>query len=78
MENLRRCTLCVMDESDPDISFDSKGICSYHKIVHDKLRNVEVQRSLDSLESIAKKIKQEGVNKEYDCLIGLSLSLIHI
>ena len=72
MENLRRCTLCVMDESDPDISFDSKGICSYHKIVHDKLRNVEVQRSLDSLESIAKKIKQEGVNKEYDCLIGLS------
>lgn len=63
-----------MDTSDPDISFDSDGVCCYckiydHRIANEVLRGIEGQQRLAR---IAEKMKKAGEGKPYDCLIGVS------
>ena len=67
---MRECTRCVMNTTDPDIVFDSAGICN-HCRQYDK---DERQRVLDrtGLPWIIYKMKEAGKGKEYDCLLGLS------
>jgi N-acetyl sugar amidotransferase len=68
------CTRCVMNSSDPEIQFDAAGVCS-HCIEFDTLTkkswfpNDEGKRKLGA---ILAKVKAEGKNREYDCIIGLS------
>lgn len=68
------CTRCVMDSSDPEISFDEQGVCS-HCQTFDAVTskqwhpNKAGRRRLDEL---AATIRQEGEGKEYDSIIGLS------
>src|SRR5580704_7530886 len=71
----RQCSVTVMDNiADPDISFDSEGICNYY---HDYQR-VALEQVPDKadgekkLGSLVDKIKKAGLAKRYDCLIGLS------
>lgn len=69
----RVCTRCVMDDTVPGISFDSEGVCDLCKI-HD---NLEVKYRLDEeskkkLNEIIEKIKKDGRNKKYDCIVGIS------
>lgn len=63
-----------MDTSDPNIGFDSVGVCDY-------CRNFESailpewnhgQNRADSLKKMAEQISRDGVGKEFDCVIGLS------
>ncbi len=68
------CSTCLMDTSDPLITFNNQGICSYcqdFKLFRSKhwYRGEEGKKKLDDL---TQTIKREGKNKEYDCLIGLS------
>lgn len=68
------CTKCIMDTSDPEIFFNEEGVCN-HCISFEKLLNTEwfpndIGKS--KLDKITNKIKQEGKNKKYDCIIGLS------
>ncbi len=67
------CTRCVMDTTDPDISFDEKGICNhcheYNKMKERLFTGGEVKRRLHGL---VEKIKKCGKGKEYDCIIGVS------
>lgn len=68
------CTRCVMDSSDPKISFDAKGVCNH---CHDRdqlcARVVKAPGvSERELEALVKRIKREGEGKTYDCLIGVS------
>lgn len=68
------CTRCVMDTTDPDITFDENGVCNYCHYFDKYIKprwfpNEEGKRRL---EKIIEEIKQEGYGKEYDCLIGLS------
>ena len=68
------CTNCVMDTTDPNIVFDEHGVCdmcnNYYNVL---LPNWERTRGrLDLLEQLAKKIREEGKGKKYDCIIGLS------
>lgn len=67
------CTRCVMDETDPDIAFDDKGICNYCKL-HDELERQNPTRPLgeQKLDKIIETIKKKGKNKKYDCIIGVS------
>jgi len=63
-----------MDTSDPDIIFDENGTCN-HCISYDKnskkyLFSPEVGR--DKLNGLIGKIKDEGKNKKYDCIVGVS------
>lgn len=68
------CSQCIMDTTDPDIQFDELGICSHcRKFEHYRKEcwfpNEDGEKQLNA---IIQKIKQENINNEYDCIIGLS------
>lgn len=74
LPNLRVCTRCVMDTTDPDITFDADGVCShchaYDRAVATRVRTgADGQRLLD--EHVAR-IKRDGQGLQYDCVIGVS------
>ena len=68
------CTRCVMDTTDPEITFDEQGVCNH---CHE-FDNVTSKRWFPNdegkrqLEQIFNKIKHERKNYEYDCILGLS------
>lgn len=65
------CTRCVMDTSDPEITFDEHGVCN-HCRRYAELAAREVRREPGELERFVREIKQAGARKEYDCVIGVS------
>ena len=71
----KQCVLTVMDNiADPDIYFDEKGICNYY-YEYKKAEKENVfsgSNGKEKLERLAERIKNEGRDKPYDCLIGLS------
>lgn len=68
------CTNCIMDTTDPNISFDEKGECDYCRNYRDTiLPNWHTdERGEAELMRIASKIRKEGVGKDFDCIIGMS------
>lgn len=68
------CTNCIMDTSDPKISFDADGVCDYctnfQTMIAPNWHTDE--RGVGELAAIAEKIRQEGKGKDFDCIIGLS------
>jgi N-acetyl sugar amidotransferase len=70
------CTRCVMDTTDPDIIFDSKGICNHCKKAEKLLNRGPLSLPLNErtrqLQKIIEEIKAKGKGKPYDCIIGLS------
>lgn len=68
------CTRCVMDTSDPEILFDEQGVCNHCHEFDDvtSKRWFPNEDGKQKLADIFSKIRQEGKNKEYDCVIGLS------
>lgn len=70
----RICTRCIMDTSDPEITFDSKGECNHCRRVVDQVvgKRWFPDDGRAKLEDIVRKIKIEARGKDYDCLIGLS------
>lgn len=68
------CKRCIMDTTDPDITFDSEGICNHchrfdktaHKIWYPN------EKGKEKLDQIIKQIKFKNKNKTYDCILGLS------
>ena len=74
MNDYQICNFCILDTSDPDISFDREGICSHcnHWLPRvNKLPKDEATEELN-LKKIASKIRDSSQGKEYDCMIGLS------
>lgn len=70
----RICRRCVMDTSDPEITFDAQGVCR-HCHAYDRVVSACVVRGNEGrarLASIVDRIKDEGKRKRYDCVIGLS------
>lgn len=70
----QRCTRCVMDTTDPEISFDARGVCSHCNEFDNVTRrhwfpNEEGARRLSD---IVQRIRDDGRGQEYDCIIGLS------
>lgn len=63
-----------MDTSDSRITFDAEGVCDH---ANDFFANVlpkwhTDERGLSFLEQTIRKIKSNGFNNEYDCILGLS------
>ena len=74
MKNYTICTNCVMDTSDTRIQFDANGICDH---CNDFINNVKPNWNVDEnskyeLAKIIEKIKIQGKDKEFDCILGLS------
>jgi N-acetyl sugar amidotransferase len=68
------CTNCIMDTTDPEIKFDDKGVCDhcnnfYGNILPNWKPGPEGEKELMK---IVAKIKEEGKDKDYDCLMGIS------
>lgn len=68
------CSKCLMDTSDPDISFDNDGVCNHCKRYTDivKSRVFEGDEASQKLQELIYNIKKSGKGKDYDCLIGVS------
>lgn len=66
------CTRCVMDTSDPNITFDGSGVCSWcHKVGNPKPK--------EGLDGLLQEVRWKGRDHShflgrsgYDCVIGLS------
>jgi N-acetyl sugar amidotransferase len=70
------CTTCVMDTSDPNISFDGEGVCEYCANFRQQIFPTwsNDNSRLPELMRLAEKIKAESRKRgrEFDCIIGLS------
>lgn len=74
MNDNQQCTRCVMDTSDPEITFDSHGVCNHCRHFDEVTRkewfpNEEGARKWAAL---ADQIRVAGKGQEYDCILGLS------
>jgi len=68
------CVRCIMDTTDPDIVFDSNGVCN-HCHHYDSVNAYYILKgdaAKARLDKLINTIKQDGKGKEYDCIIGLS------
>lgn len=68
------CTKCIMDTSDPTITFDDNGVCHH---CSDFNKHVKPNWHPDSdsrkeLEKIMAKVKTDGNGRDFDCLLGIS------
>lgn len=72
--NYKICTSCIMDTSDPNISFDAQGVCEYCNNFSSNIKpNWDTGSAGEAeLMKIAEKIKADGKGRDYDCIIGLS------
>lgn len=72
MEDIKRCTRCVLPTTLPSVEFDSDGVCNQCRR-YDKLfgnwENRRAQRE-KGLEALFKRARR--MNRRYDCLVGLS------
>lgn len=63
-----------MDTTDPEIRFDASGICNhcrrYDTVVPARVFSGEAGRR--RLTEIADRIRRDGKNKQYDCVLGVS------
>jgi N-acetyl sugar amidotransferase len=68
------CTRCILDTSDPGISFDQEGvcICCRNFDAHVKPIWTPDERGKQKLDAIVARIRGEGKNEEYDSIVGLS------
>ena len=68
------CLNCIMDTSDPNITFDNRGWCDYCQNFHKRILPSwhPNERGMQELLKIALKIKKTGKGKDYDCIVGLS------
>ena len=69
----QECTRCVMDTSDPWISFDDSGLCShcqgYDQFVAASSSTADRD---EKLKNLVEQLKKNGRGKDYDCVMGLS------
>ena len=75
MNNFNKiCTRCIMDSTDPKITFDTHGLCDYCRNFDNKIKPNWINEKKNQLElkKITDKIRLEGKNKDFDCIIGLS------
>lgn len=68
------CRRCVMDTTDPEITFDADGVCSHCRRFEVEMKPhwKPTPEGAHELEQIIARIKAEGQGKRYDCVIGLS------
>lgn len=74
MKKYKICNRCVMDTSDPNISFDDNGQCDYcSNFDKNILPNWNAKNSgLSKLLEMSESIKKDSKGSDFDCIIGLS------
>jgi len=68
------CTRCIMDTTDPDISFDAAGVCNhchrYEEVARQRI--IPPAQRQERLAQLVAEVKRAGEGKPYDCVIGVS------
>lgn len=72
--NYQICTRTIMDTSDPNIIFDKNGVSDYYYNFQNNILPSwhTDERGEKEITKLAEKIKKEGKNKDFDCVIGVS------
>jgi len=73
--NYRQCNLSVMDNiADPNITFDDDGICNYYYeyLEAEKQHVLKGEAGEAKFNEIVARIKADGKEKKYDCILGVS------
>ena len=70
------CTRCVMDTTDPGITFNADGMCEHCEHFDRNLSRIWAASQNSSreaeLQNIARSIRAHGAGRRYDCIIGIS------
>lgn len=68
------CMRCIMDDSDPSISYSEDGKCHYCSNFDENISPGWRQDVIagTKLEELANSIRSDGTGKDFDCIIGLS------
>lgn len=70
----QRCNRCIMDTTDPEITFDEQGNCNhcneFFRLAPNYLYNGK--ESDEALKRLVAKIKEDGKKSDYDCMVGVS------
>jgi N-acetyl sugar amidotransferase len=63
-----------MDTSDSEIAFDHEGVCNHCRAYERRAQNEIFDKELGEakINRLVNEIKRNGINKEYDCIIGVS------
>lgn len=69
----RQCTRTLMDTTDPDIRFNADGTCNWVD-EYERLRATgwDPSGNTNELNAMVEKIRRDGRNKKFDCILGLS------
>jgi N-acetyl sugar amidotransferase len=72
--NYKICSNCIMDSSDPNISFHENGMCNHCKTFYNETSKEWMPNEIGAmqLDEIIRKIKSKMKNKKYDCILGIS------
>ncbi len=70
----QQCTRCVMDTTDPEITFNDQGHCNHcTEFIEKTSKRIYLGEASDkALLALAERIKAAGKGREYDCVIGIS------
>ena len=73
-EKYQVCTRCVMDSTDPGVTFDDQGVCSVCRRYEEMRarRGYQMGRSERQLDQTVATIRRKSRNRPYDCVIGIS------
>lgn len=68
------CSNCIMDTTDPKITFDERGWCDYCRNYYENiLPNWHPnEKGEKMLAPVIDKIKRDGKGRKHDCIIGIS------
>ncbi len=74
IRNERQCVRCVMDSSDPIITFDAIGQCNHCTSWFARMTEEvpDTAKAAGELQRIVERIQAEGRRQEYDCVAGVS------
>ncbi len=76
MDNIiqKICKRCVMDTTDPLITFDEKGICNHCNNFDEVTSKIWFPNDVGrkKIQKIYGKIKNDNLKNNYDCILGLS------
>lgn len=73
-DGYRQCTNCIMDTTDPQITFDDKGVCNHcneYNLYENKIK-LKGDEALKATQQIVAEMKASGKGNEYDCIMGIS------
>ena len=70
------CTRCVMDTSAKEIKFNDNGVCNFCSEFSERSKYILNPKNNSNrekeLRDFVARVKNEGKNKKYDCIVGVS------